>query len=560
MAARGDRPADRAARDRGADRTAVPTGSLPWLRPVRAAPGLWAARIDSGEHLRTELLALQERAAAALDLLGAVPLDREEVTELPGAPQLALLRALQAVHALTPSGPGERGPGAHTDTDIPSQGRTQGSPGADDTGAPGAARVPGPGAAPPYDAGGDVRPPAGPGPRPQGQHPCAGGETAEPAVPGEHAPDPSVRPEGPRRAYPAADSGHASRGPSARPDQSCSADEGGRSADEGGRRTADVPHPAGDSGSPPAAVPPAAWDVVIVDMPPTPEALALLALPEQLRRYLRRLLPPERRAARALRPMLAQLAGVPMPARWLYEAADRCARELAVAQAVVESDATSVRIVIEPGPAGADALRTARAGLALYGLHADAVVANRLLPTGSADPWLAAASGRQQTALKSLYEDVAAGTALCEVPHLGHDPRGRADLEELVERATSTTLGGQDGAAALIESAGLSSGFDTPATAPAARAPGHVEDRLAEEGVLLWRLPLPGAERDDLDLSRRGDELVVTVGPFRRILPLPSALRRCAVSGAGLADGELTIRLTPDPGLWPLTARTPPVR
>ncbi|WP_167357872.1 ArsA family ATPase, partial [Streptomyces silaceus] len=43
------------------------------------------------------------------------------------------------------------------------------------------------------------------------------------------------------------------------------------------------------------------YDTVVVDLPAAPKALAALALPEQLRRYLRRLLPPERQAARALR-------------------------------------------------------------------------------------------------------------------------------------------------------------------------------------------------------------------------------------------------------------------
>ncbi|NEA47357.1 ArsA-related P-loop ATPase, partial [Streptomyces sp. SID10815] len=56
------------------------------------------------------------------------------------------------------------------------------------------------------------------------------------------------------------------------------------------------------------------FDLLVVDLPPAPQALALLALPAELRRYLRRLLPPERQAARALRPVLGRLAGVPMPA------------------------------------------------------------------------------------------------------------------------------------------------------------------------------------------------------------------------------------------------------
>ncbi len=53
--------------------------------------------------------------------------------------------------------------------------------------------------------------------------------------------------------------------------------------------------------------------------------------------------------------------------------------------------------------------------------------------------------------------------------------------------------------------------------------------------MLVWHIPLPGATRDELDLVRRGDELVVTAGPFRRIVPLPSALRRCTVDGASPA-------------------------
>jgi arsenite-transporting ATPase len=78
-----------------------------------------------------------------------------------------------------------------------------------------------------------------------------------------------------------------------------------------------------------------------------------------------------------------------------------------------------------------------------------------------------------------------------------------------------------------------------------------VQDRLADEGCFVWTLPLPGATREGLDLVRRGDELVVDAGGFRRIVPLPSALRRCTVAGAALREGALQVRFTPDPGLWP---------
>ncbi|MCX5196832.1 ArsA family ATPase [Streptomyces sp. NBC_00249] len=342
---------------------------LPELPP---APGLRTARVDSGEEFRSELVALQERGSAVIGMLGGRPLGAEELTELPGAEQFSLLRAL--------------------------------------------------------------------------------------------------------------------------------------------RRAAEDP----------------AADLVVVDMPPLHQALTTLALPAQLRRYLARLLPAERQAARALRPVLAQLAGVPMPAQWLYEAAARWDEELAAVQAVVEAATTRVRLVAEPGPAADAALRTGRLGLALYRTGVETLVANRLAPAGSADPWTAGIAAQQDASL-AAWAGAADAVPVTRLPHLGRDPRGSGDL---------AVLAAADGIAPLPDGGGAQ-----PAWA--------VEDRIAADGVLAWVIPLPGARKSELDLVRRGDELLLTVGPYRRIVPLPSALRRCTVSGAALADGKLTVRFTPDPQLWP---------
>jgi arsenite-transporting ATPase len=265
-----------------------------------------------------------------------------------------------------------------------------------------------------------------------------------------------------------------------------------------------------------------AHDLLVVDLPPTPQALALLALPEELRRYLRRLLPPERQAARALRPVLGRLAGVPMPAQWLYETAARWDVELAAVEAVVADRNTFVRLVAEPSPAGDDAVRTAGLGLALRGLCPDVLVANRVLPEAAGDSWLAGPVAQQRKVLASWQESY----DVREVAHLGRDPRGADDLAGLAVpgvKAEPSTV-------------------EWPVT-----------DDLAEDGVLSWHIPLPGAVRDELDLVRRGDELVVSAGQFRRIVSLPSALRRCTVDGAALREGELRIRFVPDPQLWPET-------
>ncbi|MFC5662090.1 ArsA family ATPase [Kitasatospora misakiensis] len=273
------------------------------------------------------------------------------------------------------------------------------------------------------------------------------------------------------------------------------------------------------------ALPAVDADVLVVLAPPPADLIATLALPEQLERYLARLVPEQRQAARALRPLLAGLAGVPMPAEWLYEARVKAAGALAAARAAITAPGTSVRLVTAADAHPFEELRRIRAGLALHGHHPDAVVVHGVLPdaaTDSPDPWLAALAGRRREELAAL------GAACDGIPLLTTGP-AEATLEAVADRLYGAGPG------------------------PEARPAGAwtVEDRLAADGLLVWHLALPGAEREDLDLVRRGDELVVGLGAHRRVLPLPSALRRCNVAGAGLQDGVLAIRFAPDPALWP---------
>lgn len=280
-----------------------------------------------------------------------------------------------------------------------------------------------------------------------------------------------------------------------------------------------------------------AWDLLVVDCPPTPRLLGALALPEQLRRYLIRLLPEERQIARALRPVLAAVAGAPMPAEWLFDAVQWAHTELDGLREVLDAPSTVLRLVAEPDRNAP--LRFARAGAALFGHRVDAVLANRILPEGSADPWLSVAAERQHHALTRLRQECdqpeEAAVPVHPLPYLACAPSGVDDLADLAAVAYGTVPGPVPRAAERAESYSV--------TEPEGQGSAR---------TLVLRMPLPGAQRHDLDLDRSGDELVITLGPYRRMLRLPSALRRCSVAGASLRDGVLQVRFRPDPGLWPV--------
>ncbi len=266
------------------------------------------------------------------------------------------------------------------------------------------------------------------------------------------------------------------------------------------------------------------WDLVVVDCAPTAETLRLLALPDALDWYMRRLWPIERRVVRSLRPMLTRVAGVPMPSDAVFDAVERLHAELAGVRAVLaDPKRTSVRLVLTPEAVVVAEARRTMTSLSLYGYRVDAVIANRIFPPG--DPWRDAWARSQQAQLQQVQESFAPLPVL-RVAYQPAEPVGLTALAEVGEQA----YGGGD-----------------PLGLPAAPDPMTV--RRTTDGFTL-SLALPFAERDEVGLTRRGDELAITVGGSRRLLTLPSVLRRCVVTGARLSDGQLNVTFEPDPDVW----------
>ena len=282
------------------------------------------------------------------------------------------------------------------------------------------------------------------------------------------------------------------------------------------------------------------WDLLVVDCAPTAETLRLLAVPEALARMVERLLPAERRVMRALagsaRPLLGGRGAAALPSRdHMVEAAERLHAELASVRAVLSAPTTTVRLVLTPESAAvAEALRTWTT-LSLYGHVVDGVVVNRVFAAGDAhgevDAWRAGWARAQERWLGEIYDGFA-GVPIRTLGYADSEPIGVDAVADLGEALYGDP--GAAGAQALL------------AVTP--RVPPMRVERSGQEFVLVLDLPL--ARREELDLARRGDELVICLGSRRRTIALPSALRRCVVVGASLRDGRLRVRFEPDPDLW----------
>ncbi|RKT53300.1 ArsA family ATPase [Saccharothrix australiensis] len=269
------------------------------------------------------------------------------------------------------------------------------------------------------------------------------------------------------------------------------------------------------------------WDVVVVDCGPTAETLRLLALPEAVGSYLERLFPTHRRVVRGL---LAGLAGgAASVERWdaTADALGRLAERLDQLRGLLTSADTSVRLVLTPERVVAAETRRTVTALALQGIRVDGVVANRLVPdpggdTGQAAAWLRTRRTEQEAVLAALADLGPVRT----VEHRAAEPVGVPAL--------------------LAVADALYRGAD-PLAGDGADEPLIAVDRVGDEYELRLSLAVGDS---DLDLARVGDDLAVTVDGRRRLIALPSLLRRCEVVGAELDDTGLAVRFRPDPDLW----------
>jgi len=263
------------------------------------------------------------------------------------------------------------------------------------------------------------------------------------------------------------------------------------------------------------------WDTIVVDCAPTAETIRLLSLPGVLAWWMERLFPMGRRVNKVVSPLLGAVTDLPVPGDDVFATIERFYERLdGVKELLTDRAVTTARLVVNPERMVVAEARRTYTYLSLFGYSVDAVVANRLLPDTVSDPW---------------FED----WRRRHVEHLAAIEEGFAPVPVLRAELAPHELVGVD---RLREFGAALYGDDDPSAVRADVAPLRLE--RTDAGDVL-SVDLPFTDRDELTLGRRQDELLVRVGPYRRAILLPDALRRRAVADAALRDGVLRITFAP---------------
>lgn len=264
------------------------------------------------------------------------------------------------------------------------------------------------------------------------------------------------------------------------------------------------------------------FDCLIVDCAPTGETMRLLSFPDVARWYMEKLFPWERRIVTAMGPIVQPFVPVPLPKDNVYAAIEVLFTRIdGMKEVLCDPKRSSVRLVLNPEKMVIKEAQRALTYLNLYGYVTDAVVCNRVFPRQLEQGYFAEWShiqGRYREMIQRGFSPI----PIWEIPLFDREVVGLAMLERM-------------GRSLFADNDPLNVWMSGP-----------VQTVRKKGGCYYLRLRLPFLQKEELSLLKRGDELVVSIGNFRRDLVLPRALADLTVKRARLEEGYLVVRFGRD--------------
>jgi len=259
------------------------------------------------------------------------------------------------------------------------------------------------------------------------------------------------------------------------------------------------------------------FEVIIVDCAPTGDTLRLLSAPEITDWYLKHIFPIGRTAAKAVRPVASRVLPFPFPEDNVFEAIKNISLSLAEMKEILEdNEQTTIRLIVNPEKMVIKEAQRAYMFFNLFGYSVDMVIVNRILPPEVKDAYFERWKELQRDYFQ-LVEESFHTLPIFSLPLYQKEIVGFQALEELAQ-----TLYNQA----------------NPAEIFCRRKPIEVEKL---DGSYTLSLHLPFIEKKDVQLSQKGEELLIKVGAFKRNILLPRLLLGREVKGAKLEGEKLRI-------------------
>jgi arsenite-transporting ATPase len=241
------------------------------------------------------------------------------------------------------------------------------------------------------------------------------------------------------------------------------------------------------------------FEAVIIDAAPTGETVRLLSMPDTFQWYAGRIggLNLKSSTLNLARPFIKAF----IPSGEVLDAVQQLSDRVKTLRDVLSDPSiSSYRPVVNPERMVIKEALRAETYLALFGYPIDAVICNRVLPPGDYQDVFMQDMYRSQEKLRKQIHATFAPLPIWEVPYHSREILGVEKLSELAQEI----FGDRDPTQVFYR--------------------GPVQEVTREGDMYVLRLPLPHVEMDKVVMTKKGDEMIVEIGNFKRDITLPAVL------------------------------------
>ena len=260
------------------------------------------------------------------------------------------------------------------------------------------------------------------------------------------------------------------------------------------------------------------YDVIILDCAPTGESLRFVSIPTTLEWYMSHIFKLERNLARVAGPVIERVSSVPIPRdNYFQNIQDLFDKLEGIDGVLTDPKITTVRLVTNPEKIVIKETQRAFMYFCLYGLCIDAVIINRIFPDGVDAAYFETWKRSQQHYIEEAM-DYFSDVPIWKVNLFAEEIVGEQGLHRLADTLYSEI---------------------NPADQFSKERPYQFQ-KMGDAYQLSMRLPF--LSKEEIGLTKHGDELIVTVGGFKRHIALPRTLSNKKTTGAKLTGDQLVIK------------------
>lgn len=259
------------------------------------------------------------------------------------------------------------------------------------------------------------------------------------------------------------------------------------------------------------------YDVLIVDCAPTGETMSLLKFPDLFKWWMEKIFPIKKKAAKFAKPFVEATMKIPMPTEDTFDEIERLYSKIdELHTLMLNKDVVSIRIVTTPEKIVVKEAKRSFSYLHLFDYNVDAVVINKIFPIVSLKGYFEKWVQLQQESIEDI-RDSFKGIPLFQLELMPHELRKYTVLAKVADQIYGE-----------IKS----------------------ENVLFRDKIFLVKkddkgyclsINIPFVDKNEIDLSQRGDELTLIIKNEKRSFILPAKLKSKDIVSAKYNKDKLDI-------------------